>query len=38
MGEEESYFRPFDPTNSGFRPLVAIGVFSPLNFKNYLQV
>ena len=38
MGVESEYcyFRPFGPTNSEFRPLVAIGVFSPLNFKNYL--
>jgi len=27
---------PFGPINSEFRPLVAIGGFSPLNFKNYL--
>ena len=28
--------RPFGTTNSEFRPLVAISVSSPLNFKNYL--
>ena len=31
---EYCYFRPFGPTNFEFRPLVAIGVFSPLNFKT----